>query len=471
MEQNKKPCYKSDGTRETGAKIIKALEAIGGSNTNGFKGDDKNAYYFVASDSHIAASGSIFLGYELKELPEEIVSFIPKICYKGDGTRETGNKIIKALQDLGGSNSGWLEGSLGMYYYIDERLRISGSGNPPKGYTKAFFHTNEAKDVSNKPLTEKDMIEGEVYLIRQEDALFLVDKNRNYIYMKRETFSRPFTHYGSEIIELASESNKKWLQACVKAGKYMPIEALQKPMFKKGEYIVLIEVLPEDAYKPNHCYKQSVDYHYLMSCLDSKGSVTNGWNFINHDEPSKWRYATSEEAVYYEKIGKPYDVIRFSIFHNYQKDGGDIAVNTLDGIYTIHANGEWAEIIQEAPKMETKWQIGDWVEIIRSDYSTYKVGGIHQITYKYENIIRLSHSSGADLDFHKNECKWLGNSIVSRINIWETTENLPSLPTRVVKDYSKSIVLVELISKSKSKLLNTGVYSHESTKINILKKK
>ena len=41
-----------------------------------------------------------------------------KIAYKGDGTKETGKKIIAELERLGGVNTRHWDGSTNYYYYI-----------------------------------------------------------------------------------------------------------------------------------------------------------------------------------------------------------------------------------------------------------------------------------------------------------------------------------------------------------------
>ena len=66
-----------------------------------------------------------------------------RIYYKGDGTKETGRRIIAKLESMGGVNIGSLEGALTDQYYFIK----SSDGNfrnityslpfPPPGYTEA----------------------------------------------------------------------------------------------------------------------------------------------------------------------------------------------------------------------------------------------------------------------------------------------------------------------------------------------
>lgn len=81
-------------------------------------------------------------------------------------------------------------------------------------------------------------------------------------------------------------------------------------MFKEGDYIVLVTMhgYCSEQYFINHVYKQSYDFPFLRTELDSNGSRTNGWNnyeFKNTNTYFKWRYATKEEILAYEKAGKP----------------------------------------------------------------------------------------------------------------------------------------------------------------------
>lgn len=62
-------CYQGNGTLETGSKIIKALEDLGGVNTMGYEGKGTN-YYYIRTDNVIDYE-EILYGYTLLELPKE----------------------------------------------------------------------------------------------------------------------------------------------------------------------------------------------------------------------------------------------------------------------------------------------------------------------------------------------------------------------------------------------------------------
>ena len=88
------------------------------------------------------------------------------------------------------------------------------------------------------------------------------------------------------------------------------VEETPKNRILKGEYIVVTIGVHQD-FKENFCFKQRETDTYLLSELDCKGSISNGLQYHCFDEAKyrdSWRYATKEEAEYYEKVGKPYDV-------------------------------------------------------------------------------------------------------------------------------------------------------------------
>ena len=94
----------------------------------------------------------------------------------------------------------------------------------------------------------------------------------------------------------------------------IPKEIKIENMFKEGDYIVVLDSPQKDkAFTRNYIFKQIKDYHYLMSELDASGDEDNGWIRINFTKKDcntnyDWRYATKEEILEYERLGKPFDV-------------------------------------------------------------------------------------------------------------------------------------------------------------------
>lgn len=66
-----------------------------------------------------------------------------KVCLKGDGTKEGGNRLINYLKSLGGRNSFYNGQSEYMLYYIGKNNEIYTSYNIPEGYTLIELPTEE----------------------------------------------------------------------------------------------------------------------------------------------------------------------------------------------------------------------------------------------------------------------------------------------------------------------------------------
>lgn len=184
-------------------------------------------------------------------------------------------------------------------------------------------------------------------------------------------------------------------------GKWAEIIELPKEQteFKKGDYIVYTEDSDNDGFRFNYCYKQKQNEKYLCPEITDKGSVNNGWSYINIIKDN-WRYATLKEIAEYDRIGKPYDVTtlnqkelsmeeiqeeckrKFPIgctFVNTNKDGGKQILVEDEYVYKIvnkniwaganqgclYSNGVYAELIL-LPKI--KEEIPEYVEYIDTKY-------------------------------------------------------------------------------------------------------
>jgi hypothetical protein len=92
------------------------------------------------STSYINHSGLLEYNIQHEFTFEKFKSYFEevnnKVCFKGDGTNETGDKIINELIRLGGENIGKYDGnSDGRYYYINDKGNVDLEYNIPKGYT------------------------------------------------------------------------------------------------------------------------------------------------------------------------------------------------------------------------------------------------------------------------------------------------------------------------------------------------
>jgi hypothetical protein len=63
-----KICFKSDGTKETGVKIIKTLEELGGVNYHSYEGIDEFSYYCIDSNNYISVQMSLTDDNILKDI-------------------------------------------------------------------------------------------------------------------------------------------------------------------------------------------------------------------------------------------------------------------------------------------------------------------------------------------------------------------------------------------------------------------
>jgi hypothetical protein len=71
-EVNNKVCFKSDGTINTGIKIINELERLGGKNIGKFDGNSDGRYYYINDVGSVSMEFDIPKGYELVSLNKEI---------------------------------------------------------------------------------------------------------------------------------------------------------------------------------------------------------------------------------------------------------------------------------------------------------------------------------------------------------------------------------------------------------------
>lgn len=80
-------------------------------------------------------------------------------------------------------------------------------------------------------------------------------------------------------------------------------------MFKKGDYIVVLE---DDAVFnnwENYVFKQKYDHRRIQPETDIDGFENNHYSYSTFEEENiQWRYAKQEEIIRYNKIKKPYKI-------------------------------------------------------------------------------------------------------------------------------------------------------------------
>lgn len=87
---NAKIAFKSDGTAETGTKIINTLKGLGGNNPENFDGCARDAYYFITWDNKINWQYEIPNGYDLN-IDEPEPTF-PRLMWCWDGIEDEGRE-------------------------------------------------------------------------------------------------------------------------------------------------------------------------------------------------------------------------------------------------------------------------------------------------------------------------------------------------------------------------------------------
>jgi hypothetical protein len=105
-------------------------------------------------------------------------------------------------------------------------------------------------------------------------------------------------------------------------------------MFKKGDYIVLLEGSFDHCYPINFIFKQREENMFLRTEKDNRGSITNGWDVHSFDKSwnNNWRYATQIEREEYERLGKPFDVTKIVYNGMFMKNDYIVLLNFGKGV-------------------------------------------------------------------------------------------------------------------------------------------
>jgi hypothetical protein len=94
IKLDNKVCFKTDGTKETGAKIINELERLGGNNASRYSGNGTvHPFYWINYEGRITCDSFIPAGYTLTELPSEVKLSV------GDAVRVKPNARWKTVRE------------------------------------------------------------------------------------------------------------------------------------------------------------------------------------------------------------------------------------------------------------------------------------------------------------------------------------------------------------------------------------
>jgi hypothetical protein len=138
-----------------------------------------------------------------------------------------------------------------------------------------------------------------------------------------------------------------------------------KQIFKSDEYIVQLYTNSTDGFNCCYVYKQREDCGYLQPVITANGHSSNGWMLIKKEDTSTWRYATPEEIVEYERLGKPYDVTTLNAMKNkipdyvlslsnYGNCKQGVIYKTTTGRIDILNYLTWDEVLFDYKRLEDK---------------------------------------------------------------------------------------------------------------------
>lgn len=153
-----------------------------------------------------------------------------------------------------------------------------------------------------------------IKFLKLEDNVFVASENIPCSDLK-------YYKVGGKFGDITDSSNTYTLLTdLTEIQKYLPdghVDKINKEinMFKKGDYIVTLKVQDNSTHfncgRNNYCFKQKVDNEGIYPEVDLQGNSQNGHNMMSFDKKSwlkNWRYATFQEIVEYDRLGKPFDV-------------------------------------------------------------------------------------------------------------------------------------------------------------------
>jgi hypothetical protein len=155
IKLDNKVCFKTDGTKETGSKIINELERLGGNNASRYSGNGTvHPFYWINYEGRITCDSFIPAGYTLTELPSEVKLRV------GDAVRVKPNARWRTVENQYSS-----------YQRKNNNFDANGWSNTPFG---VWFTTRK----------------GIQYIFKIEGDLIYIDhkgyEGTNYIIVERE---------------------------------------------------------------------------------------------------------------------------------------------------------------------------------------------------------------------------------------------------------------------------------------------
>jgi len=205
-----------------------------------------NAQYTLPQDWELALKAASEV---VEDKPKVVVPEYAK-CNKTGGYYDVTEgkiyKVIKFEENYNGLNRITITNDNGK----DEGIGNVFPGNGAQ-HTDFVLSTKEAYDAQNMP----KIIVGEYYVNKHKNdpwtifiAKSLNGKNiitKEYLNTEVRAFFKSFNTTLDKNTRLATTEERQWLDACVKAGKYLTKEEALKPVYKVGDWVYsLVEVLP-----------------------------------------------------------------------------------------------------------------------------------------------------------------------------------------------------------------------------------
>jgi len=314
-----------------------------------------------------------------------------------------------------------------------------------------FNHSDLYQFMSTeiKPLTVNDLIKGEIYfhkctysyIIEFSDLGFNNQiKGPHYIEIQYNNYSKNYANTTIDELRIATQEEKDWLNACIKANKFVSKEeALKKEVkFEQGCW-----------YKINHCWYAkfmvihgSGTYWRYSDIIDSKGKFDNipgnlsgDWKSISmelltdlseiqqylpdghSDKINKMKkFSSNTYVVWTNDIGYYYNKLKSNKIYKINScDGNHIKLNEdyIDSIninYSYNKEIKWFSTLKEAesfikPLIEEKLNVFEqYVRLLSTECYNYScsygdeepvIGMIYEIDNgkSGENRLCLKHKS------------------------------------------------------------------------------
>ncbi len=239
-------------------------------------------------------------GLELVETSKELTSLPEKWCIKAK-VRSQENAINTYAKSIGGHH--WTDANnhaKSYYLFVNNNTYVLGSDTIKDGYTEITFDqfkkwVLDKQQVSissnDEYLTQSQLVKGEIYTHYNHDkssrnliGIYNKDYNWNY-YINQSDFSKYANLSASFYFKTATSEEKQWLEACIKANKFISkeesLKSNMKYQFKNGDKVNIPRSKKGDIWYKNN--DSSLDNYYLDYFIIRDVSVKDNIGLIRDD--------------------------------------------------------------------------------------------------------------------------------------------------------------------------------------------